>query len=229
MGAAYRNIYEAGGFFEYGGETPDIYYFELMEDGVAPLFGFEYSYKIKRHVLSLGMRFSTGSLVEYSYHNSFENWDEDFRLDAATAEFLVGYGYNFGGAGDKVQTEESRLKWLFPVHFGFLLMPDDNNSNSVSPVAAGGILYKFKENVYLGITGFGFKDGGAPLLTAAWGKDPDRMINSAGFIVIPMMDTIIASGIYSIAINRFSISAIFGGDLTTIGNIAYGLMAGYFF
>ncbi|MCP5515329.1 MAG: porin family protein [Spirochaetales bacterium] len=218
MGAAYHNIYDEGNMIM--PELADAY---LTEDGIGPVAGIEYSYKINRHVFNLGIRASSINVLEYTAVEG----EGDFRLDSSTVEFLVGYGYNFGGKGNKVQTEESREKWLFPVHAGFMYMQDSDSP--YSPLVEAGFLYRFTETKYFGLTGFALSEGGGPLLTMAWTKDPDRVINSIGFIIMPMQDMIIGAGGYNFAWKRFSIGAIFGGPLDDVQHIAYGLAAGYYF
>lgn len=231
MGAAYRSIYETGGFFEDGMDMTEITEFSLRQDGVTPMFGFEYSHKINRHIFNLGMRFSSTSILEYYYHDVAENWDYDAKLVSDNIEFLAGYGYNFGGSGDNIQTEESRFRWLFPVHAGYLFYGGGGDDETKgSGMAAGGILYSFQGNVYFGITGFGFQEGGGPLVTVAWSRDPDNIINSFGFVVLPIGDETIAAGMYSLAFKRVSMGILFAGAIGgTADNSVLGITAGYYF
>ena len=229
LGLFYRDTYERGGGMEEAGDLiPNINYYDLADDTIGMLAGLEYSLKINRHVFSLGLRVSSASLLEYGYYDSSEDDDGDFNLSTFTSEILIGYGYNLGGKGDKVQTDENREKWLFPVQTGILSIPSDDN-RELSLTIDAGLLYKFTETGYFGLSVLGFSEGAFPLFTAAWTKDPDTIIHSLGFIVVPIQGMTIAAFKYSYAWKRFSIGTMIAGEVADLSNLAYGISAGYYF
>ncbi len=239
MGAAYRQL-SGSGFFDNAMDMSDISNFSLYESGITGIFGFEYSYKINRHILNMGIRLSSTGLTDYTAYDSAEDWYNDYRLDSGTVEVLLGYGYNLGGSGE-IATGDNRKKWLFPAAFGLMFFnegEDENeeeneneDSGSTYPMAMGGALLAITDSFYLGITLFGFQQGGGPLVTFAWTKDPEMFINSCGFIVMPIGGATIAAGMYSISIKRFTVGAIIAGPVSGDdgGDIVYGLLMGYYF
>ena len=228
MGPAFYKLDKAGGIFDDNYSPPDFTNIHVRDNDIEMIMGLEYGFKKGRHLLTAGLRYSTMTALEYSFFDSDDNQDYDNRLNVSAAELILGYGYNLGGSG-RIETEENRNKWIFPAEAGLMFMLSEHNSGNTEMFAGGGFLRKITKKLYAGIKGIAFTGGGAPMLSIAYTKDPDKIIHNYSFLAFPMMDTFVGAFQYNIAINRFSFGAFAGGPLENIQDIAVGFGAGYYF
>ena len=228
MGPSFYSYQDAGGGFDYDVEPGIFTNLDNYEEGIAIVMGLEYGYKKGRHLLSAGFRYSMIDAGDYSFFDSDDNRDYDHRLNVAVPELILGYGYNLGGSGN-ITAEKDINKWLFPAETGLMFMLGDNEDNT-DLFIGGGFLRKISSKLYIGLKGFGFSGGGAPLLSLAYSEDPDRLIHNYSFLVFPMMGTVVGAFEYNIAFNRFSIGSFLGGPIDQgFENMALGIGAGYYF
>lgn len=230
MGFSFSTVTEYSGLFEYGEELPGINDFSFTDkNAFGSTFGIEYSHKINRHILSAALRVTSTKYVDYYIQNEETSSDADVNLRADTLEATLGYGYNFGGSGN-TGTDESRKKWLLPAHAGYFFPSAKGDGEDGSPVLTGGILYGLSDNFYLGMTVLGFREGGAPMLSAAWTKDRDKFINNVSAMVLPMFDETVILGSYGIGYNSLGFAVAAGGPLTSfLSDGIWGFLIGYYF
>ena len=202
---------------------------EAMDGGAGMVMGLEYGLKKGRHLLTAGLRYSVLSkILNYSFYDVEDDDVYDQNLSGTVPELILGYGYNLGGSG-RIETEENKDKWLFPAEAGLMLMLNNNDDNTM-PFAGIGFLRKFTQSLYAGIKAWGFEQGGIPMLSLAYTKDPDKIIHNYSLTVFPMMGMVIGSFEYNIGINRFSLGAFIGGPMDQgLENMAIGIGAGYYF
>ena len=109
----------------------------------------------------------------------------------------------------------------------FMLSESEDNTMSFAGL---GFLRKITESLYAGIKAWGFEQGGVPMLSLAYTKDPDTIIHNYSLTVFPMMGMVVGSFEYNIGINRFSLGAFIGGPMDQgLDNMAIGIGAGYYF
>ena len=208
------------GLFSYLQETR-----EEIDLGIT--MGLEYGIKRGRHILTAGLRYTSLSLLDYEFYDVDDDDYYKQRLNASVPEIILGYGYNMGGSG-RIVTEENKDKWLFPVDAG--LMSDITNLTGSSEFYAGfGALKKVTDSLYLGLKGIGASNGGAPLLSIAYTKDPDKRIDNYSAVVMPIYDMVIGAFQYNIGFKKINLGAFLISTLDSSDFIALGLGAGYFF
>ena len=201
---------------------------DVNEDFIGMVMGLEYGLKTGRHILTVGLRYSTMELFNYAFYDADDGRSYDGKVIAAVPEIILGYGYNLGGSG-KTEKEENRNNWLFPAEAGLMIMLGDDENNTV-PYAGGGALRRFGENIYLGLKAIVFEENGAPMLSIAYTKDPDKIIHNASVIVLPMMEEVIGAFHYSFVFHKINLSAFLGGPLDSgINDMAVGFGAGCYF
>ena len=227
MGPGFFKVDKAGGLFDYKFDPADFTHVDVRDQDIEMIMGLEYGYKKGRHVLTAGLRYTNMNILEYSFFDVDDGKDYDQMLASSTFELLLGYGYNLGGSGEIVK-EEDKDKWLFPAETGLMFSLRDEEDNT-QIYAGGGALRKIAGNFYGGLKLVVFQEGGAPMLSVAHTKDPDKLIHNYSVLVFPMFDMLVGAFHYSIAINRFSLSAFAGGPLEKITDMGIGIGAGYFF
>ena len=227
MGPSFYRIIKAGGIFEKDYSSAEFTNLDQVENDIGIVMGFEYGYKKDRHLLTAGFRYTNLNILDYSYYNPDKNEDENIGLRASAFELILGYGYNLGGSG-RIEKEEDRNKWLLAADAGFMIMLSMDENNTV-PLGGFGFLKRITKNYYAGIRGFVFSEGGAPMLSIAYTKDPDIIIHNYSFAVFPIMDTLVGAFQYNIAFQRISLGIIAGGPLESMTDLGIGLTAGYYF
>ena len=230
LGPSFYSIEKSGGVFNEEYVSGEFQSVDQRDGGSGFIAGMEYGYKTGRHILTAGLRLtSLMSILDYSYQNpSLDVFDSE--LVGTSAELLLGYGYNFGGSG-RIETEENRNKWLFPAEAGFMIQSGESSDNT-NIIFFGGGLRKFTENLYFGLKLFAFNEGGAPLLSMAYTKDPDKRIDNYSFIVVPLNGETIYAFQYNIGINRYNLGLFSGGPIGSgfdFSGAAVGITAGYFY
>ena len=229
IGPSFLFIINKHGFFDYVEDDPLNYpYLSYRNPAFGFTFGLEYGFKIGNHVFSADARFLSANLMSFTYNDPFDNNFIDFEPGTNTIMASVGYGYNFGGSGELHRPGE-KSRWLLPAGMG-IIFDTSKSSHNTFPAASAGALYGITDSVYLGITGLGIAEtGGGAMITAALAKDPDRLINSISFFIMPMKDTVVWMSGYNIAIKRFMLGTVAGGDLRDFSHFSAGFMAGYYF
>ena len=202
---------------------------EAMDGGAGMVMGMEYGVNKGRHILTAGFRYSIlTNILNYSFYDVEDDDVYDQNLRGSVPELILGYGYNLGGSG-RIETEENKDKWLFPTEAGLMFMLSESEDNTMS-FAGLGFLRKITESLYAGIKAWGFEQGGVPMLSLAYTKDPDTIIHNYSLTVFPMMGMVVGSFEYNIGINRFSLGAFIGGPMDQgLDNMAIGIGAGYYF
>ena len=227
VGPSVYSYEKAGGGFDY--DVPPGLFTDLNnnEDGIGIVMGLEYGYKKDRHILTAGLRYSTFNAGNYSFFDPDDNETYDHEITVEVPELILGYSYNLGGNGNIVKAEDEN-KWLLPAEAGlmFMLSMDEDNTELI---AGGGALRKITDNIYAGLRVFAFTQGGAPMLSMAFSKDPDKLIHNYSFIIFPMMGSAVAAFEYNIGIKRYSFGILGGGPLNDFSHSAIGFSAGYFF
>ena len=226
FGPAFFKVDKAGGIFDYENSAA-FTNLDVRDQDIETVTGLEYGYKKDRHILSVGLRYTTMNILEYSFYDADDLRDYDKQLASSTFELLLGYGYNLGGTG-KIIAEEDRNKWLFPAETGIMIMLQEEEDNT-QIYAGGGALRKITDKLYAGIKAVIFQEGAAPMISVAYSKDPDKLLQNYSVLVFPMFDTLVGAFHYSIAFNRFSLSAFAGGPLESITDMGIGFGAGYYF
>ena len=228
MGPSFYDYESAGGGFDYDVEPGIFTHLDNYDSGIAMVMGLEYGYKKGRHLLTAGLRYSMFNAGNYSFFDPDNNETYDHDLHVSVPELILGYGYNLGGSGNIIKEEEEN-KWLFPAEAGLMFMLGESEDNT-DLFVGGGFLRKFTSKIYGGLKGFGFSEGGAPMLSIAYTEDPDILIHNFSFLVFPMMGVTVAALEYNIALNRFSLGAFIGGPVDSgISDMAVGIGAGYYF
>ncbi len=201
---------------------------EAMDGGAGLVMGMEYGIKKGRHLLTAGFRYSIlSNIMNYSFYDVGDDKDYDQSLTGSVPELILGYGYNLGGSG-RIETEENKDKWLFPVDAG--LMSDMTNLTGSSDIYLGsGALKKVSDSLYMGLKLIVASNGGAPLLSLAYTKDPDKRIDNYSAVIIPMYDMVIGAFQYNIGLKRINLGAFLISTLNSSEFIALGLGAGYFY
>ena len=228
LGPAFCHVMQAGGLLD-NNVSPTVFdSLDVNDSYVSMVMGLEYGIKTGRHIFSAGLRYSSMELFNYSFYDADDGRSYDNRVRATVPEIILGYGYNLGGSGN-IETEENRNKWLFPAEAGFMIMLGEDEDNT-EPYAGGGALRRFGENIYLGLKTVVFQEGGAPMISFAYTKDPDEIINNFSVLVFPMFDTVVGAFHYSFVFRKISLSSFIGGPLDEgIESMAVGFGAGYYF
>ncbi len=227
MGPGLFKIEKANGIFNYESEL-NFTRLDVRDEDIEMIMGLEYGYKKGRHLLSAGLRYTNMNILEYSFFDVDDGRDYDMMLHSSTFELILGYGYNLGGSG-KIIEEKDRNKWLFPAETGLMFMSGGSEDNT-DIFAGGGALRRITPNLYAGIKLFVFSEGGAPMLSIATTKNPDKIIHNYSALVFPVMGTTVGAFEYNIGINKISLGAFMGGPLDNgLQDIAFGVGAGYYF
>ncbi|MFO7848535.1 MAG: outer membrane beta-barrel protein [Spirochaetia bacterium] len=220
---------ESGGLIAQGDEADVITSYDINKTSFSPVLGVEYGISRGRHNFFADARVSNLVLLEYEYINETEGISFPSEIEALDYGASLGYGYNFGGIGDisSKREELDENRWLFPVGIGGFT----NRFEKIHVMSLWGVLYRFTDTLYGGVTaGIDSDRGGGALLTCAWAKDPDKLINSFSFLVIPGGSNGLFIGtFYNIAVNRYYIGPLAFFNTSGEHLTQAGLFLGYYF